>query len=92
MVLVSHLGNCSTAAGQILFLTFGFAPQGVQLFEGAIFYGTVGVAQCLFDKTEASFEFAVGATQRGFRINLEMTRQIDHGKQQITDFILLRTS
>ncbi|MNT06496.1 hypothetical protein D3C72_1411630 [compost metagenome] len=47
----------------------------------------MGVAQCLFDKTEASFELAVGTTQRGFRINLEMTCQIDHGKQQVTDLV-----
>src|SRR3989344_1351903 len=80
MVLITHLGNCSTAAGHILFLAFGFAPQGVQLFEGAIFHGTMGVAQCLFDKTEASFELAVGTTQRSFRIDLEVTRQINHGK------------
>src|SRR5689334_16285670 len=87
MVLITHLGHGSTAAGQILFLTFGFAPQGVQLFEGAIFYGTTGIAQCLFDKTKASFKLAVGATQRGFRINLEMPRQIDHGKQQVADLV-----
>src|SRR5471032_3157351 len=87
LMVLTHLGNCSTAAGQILFLTFGFTPQGVQLFEGAIFYGTQGIAQCLFDKSEASFKFYVGTAQGGFRINLEMSRQVDHGKQQIADFI-----
>ncbi|MNG21011.1 hypothetical protein D3C84_1053300 [compost metagenome] len=47
----------------------------------------MGVAQCLFDKTEASLEFAVGATQCSFGINLEVTRQIDHGKQQVADLV-----
>ncbi|MNQ99138.1 hypothetical protein D3C85_1148610 [compost metagenome] len=47
----------------------------------------MGVAQCLFDKSETSLKLAVGAAQRGFRINLEVTRQIDHGKQQVTDLV-----
>ena len=39
------------------------------------------------DAGEASFELGIGTAQGGFRVDLEVTGQVDRGKQQVADFI-----
>ena len=50
------------SAAPLLFDFLGFAPQGVELIQGAILDGPPGFAQCLLDKSEAPLELAVGGT------------------------------
>ena len=88
--MFTHLCNSSAAAGQVLFLTFGFTPEGIQLVKVTMFNRPTAVAQCLFDKAETPLELAVGAAQGMFRILLEVARQVHGREQQVTDLIFER--
>jgi len=46
--MFTHLCNSSAAAGQVLFLTLGFTPKGVQFVKVTIFNGAPTVALDLF--------------------------------------------
>ena len=61
----------SVTAKAVLFLFFGFTPEGVQFIEGAILNGPQGFAQCLFDKTKAPFDLGVGRAQGAFGVDFE---------------------
>src|SRR3974390_26262 len=42
------------------------------------------------DCREPTLEFLIAAAQRGFRIDAQMARQVDHGEQKVADFGLRR--
>ena len=85
--MFTHLCSYSAAAGQVLFLTFGFPPEGVQFVKVTCFNRPTTVAQCLFDEAETPLELAVGAAQGVFRVLLEVSSQVHGGEQQVANFI-----
>ena len=42
--------------------------------------------QAMLDMREAAFELGVGAAQRGFRIDFEMTGEVHRGEHEVADF------
>ncbi len=56
----------------------------IEFFEALILKFGFFVVQLIFDKTKSCFEPRIAATQRDFRLDLNMPCEIHGGEQDIT--------
>src|SRR5690606_23920393 len=71
-------------------LVLGLVPERVQSVQRRVGKPLAGGGEGLLDITQPPFEFLVAFAQGGFGIDLEMARQVDHGKQQIAQLLFDR--
>jgi len=84
--LVSFTSTVVGARGGF-FLAFDVVPDFFHFFERGVGRGCALSGEALFDGAKAPFEFAVGAAQSGFGIDIQFTREIGHRKKNVAEFV-----
>ena len=69
-------------------LAFGLVPQGVHLGEVRLRRGRAARGELLLDVAEAAGELFVGGAQGGFRIELQVARDVGDDEQQVAELLL----
>lgn len=67
---------------------FGFFPEGVEFFEGAILQPATLLVDGAFDLLEALGELADGAVQEVFGLQPLVPGEIDGGEKKVAQFFL----
>jgi hypothetical protein len=63
-------------------------PKGFEGIQASIRRVLARRAQACLDLAKSALELGVRMAERRFGIDIEMSRQVDDGEQQVADFIL----